>query len=412
MRRLGFGGLPLLAILLFGGRAGEVLADVWPRFRGPNGSATAQGVAVPLRWDQENVLWKTSIPGTGNSSVAVWEDHLFATTAEHAGRHRLLLCLDTVTGQERWRAEFEFETHPKHRKNAYATATPATDGERVYAIFTSQERHEVHCFDVAGKHLWKRDLGPFVSQHGSGASPILYKDRLIVPNDQDGQSFIAAIDKRSGNLLWSSPRVTEKAAYSTPFVFQSETEDQVIFSSMMGLTSLDPNNGAQNWVCDLFTARTVGSPFQAAGLVCATCGGGGRGIKLIAVKPDGNGDVATTHLAWESTKIVPYCPTPVCVGTNIFLVTDQGIARCLDASTGQEVWRQRLGGNFAASPVRVNNDLFFLSEAGNVFVLAAQQQYQLLAKNKLDDYFVSTPAVANGRMFLRGEEYLWCIGNR
>lgn len=400
-----------MVALVAGFCLGDANAENWPRFRGPNGSATVPEANVPIEWTAGNILWKTALPGVGASSPIVWGDRLFVTSATENGAQRHLICVDTRGGNVIWQKSQSFESHGKHNKNSYATSTPTTDGERVYVTFTSPQRYVVLAFDYSGKELWSRDLGGFEANHGSGASPILWRDRLIVTNDQDGPSFVAALDTKTGETLWNSPRAREKAAYSTPMVLESPDGDQIVLSSMMGLTSLDPQSGKQRWICDLFTARTVGSPFFGDGLVFATCGSGGRGEKILAVRPDGSGDVSKTHLAWESTKMLPYCPTPVSAGEHLFMVTDGGVIRCVVAKTGAEVWTHRLGGKYSASPVRVGNRIYLVSESGDVDVVAAESGLRLLAHNHLDDYFVTTPAVSGDRIYLRGEKHLWLVGN-
>lgn len=387
-------------------------AGNWPRFRGENGAATAVGENIPVEWTPESILWKTKLPGVGASSPAIWGDRIFLTSAEEEGKIRLVLCYDLPSGKLLWKREFPFGTHKKHNKNSYATSTPTTDGKHVYAVFTDSEQYRVICLDVEGKPVWDKELGAFASQHGSGASPILFEDRLIVCNEQDGPSFIACLSKDTGELEWRTPRKQEIVAYGTPFLLKTEHGPRIICCSKAGLVALDPKDGSEEWICDPFEARVVASPIEAQGLVIAHSGSGSKGDRMIAVRPDGKGDVTASHIVWQETRMLPYCTTPVAVGEHIFTVNDApGLARCLVAKTGREVWTERLEGNFFSSPVCVDERIYAVGEKGDVYVFAAATRFQLLARNKLDDFFVTTPAVASGRMVLRGEEYLWCIGN-
>jgi outer membrane protein assembly factor BamB len=303
------------------------------------------------------------------------------------------------------------EGHKKHQKNSFATSTPTTDGERIYVVFTSPAKIMVHCIDAAGRPVWERDLGPFKGQHGSGASPILYKDHLIVSNEQDGPSFIASLDKFTGKTRWQTPRASEIVAYSTPFVLADEKMDLLVVSSKAGLAAMEVETGKPVWHCSLFKQRVVASPILAGSLVVAHSGSGNKGERMIAVRPGGQGDVSGSHVVWQETKTLPYCPSPLAFEGRLYTIGDSGgLARCMDAKTGKELWHERLEGNFSASPIRAGGKIFLVGEKGLVFVIAAGPKFELLGKNAIDDYFVATPAVAGNRLYLRGESNLWCIG--
>lgn len=416
------GGRLILACLLMGvGLGARVSAAAddenatttihWPRFRGPNGIATAHA-QLPVQWKPDHILWKTPLKSIGNSSPIVWGDRIYVASARDQGSTRLLLCYSATSGKLVWEAAFSGAGHKKHQKNSFATATPTTDGTHVYCAYTAPGSFKVYCVNNEGQKVWEHEMGDFQAGHGSGASPILYRDLVVMANDQDGPSSVVALDKQTGKVRWSSPRVRDKAAYTTPFVLTGSTSEQLILSSSTGISSLDPQNGEQHWDCPLFDARAVGSPFLADGLVMGICGSGSKGSKLIAVRPDGKGNVANTHLAWQTARTLPYCVTPVSHGPHVFMVTDIGVARCILAKTGEEIWTQRLEGKFSSSPILVGDRIYALGENGDVFIFAASTKFELLARNRLEDYFVSTPAVANHRLFLRGEQFLWCVGNK
>lgn len=396
-------GLPLVAA------AGA--NDPWPRFRGPNGAATASDQGIPTEWSPSQVRWKVELDGVGNSSPIVWGDHLFVTGSSDEGKKRNVMAFDVATGKLRWKREFSFETHSKHGKNSYATATPTTDGERVYSVFTDAGHLQVFAQNFDGSPAWQKDLGAFVTDHGSGGSPIVVGDMVVVANEQDGPSFIVAFDGKTGAERWRAPRPTKLTSYTTPFVCPTPKGDVIVNSSTAGIVALDPRDGSVVWNCEAFEKRTVGSPLFAAGLVLAHSGSGSRGDQLVAIRPEATGKIEPSALAWKQAKsILPYCVTPLAVGDLVFMVTDApGVARCIEAKTGKEVWTSRLEGNFFASPICIDGRIFAVGEKGDVFVLGAETKYRLFARNKLDDYFLATPAVSGGRLFLRGEKQLWCV---
>jgi outer membrane protein assembly factor BamB len=265
-----------------------------------------------------------------------------------------------------------------------------------------------------GKQVWRRDLGPFNGDHGFGASPIVFEDTLILANDQSGPSSIVAVDRTTGKTRWQLDRRTVKTAYSTPFIYGHENGpvQLILASSAHGVSSLDPRSGALNWeLADVFgEIRVVGSPVTAAGLIFAQCGGGGSGKRMIAVRPGNPGEGTKAEIAYEIEDSLPYVPTPVARDNLLFFISDGGVATCIDASTGNRLWRERVGGNFFSSPVRVEDRLYCLSRTGEMVVLAADDQYQLLSRIDLEEPSHSTPAVAGGVMYLRTLSHLMAIG--
>jgi outer membrane protein assembly factor BamB len=264
-----------------------------------------------------------------------------------------------------------------------------------------------------GSDVWRRDLGPFVSQHGFGASPIVWKDLVIVANDQDKASFIAALDCKTGQPRWQAKRRTEKASFSTPCLYEPEGgKPQLILSSWAhGLTSLDPATGKLIWELPVFhNNRIVGSPAIAAGLIFAAAGVGGAGREMVAVQPGNPDRGVEAKLAYSVQGSLPYVPTPVANGPLLFLWHDNGVVACIDAPTGKRLWQQRVGGNFFGSPVRVGDRLYCISRSGEMVVLAAADKYQLLARIPLGEASHATPAVADGVMYLRTVSHLMAIG--
>ncbi len=332
-----------------------------------------------------------------------------------------MLDLSATTGEIRWIRRLDFETDKLNQRNSHASATPACDGQRVYVAFGSDPSYLLLAYDFDGKELWRYDLGPFESQHGSGISPIVFEDLVILGNDQDGPSFIVAVDSKTGKQRWKVDRnvrgaVEKASSYATPIVINGEfNQQELIFTSQAdGMTSYDPRTGKLNWRADIFPARCCGSPVYAHGLLFATCGGGGQGKYLAAVKPGGSGDRGGSAVAWKRERILPYVPTPIVYGDHLYLWGDQGIVSCVVAKTGEQKWSQRLEGRtmFSGSPICVDGKLYCVSEAGEVIVLAASPEFKELGRTSLGEGSHATPAVSNGRMFIRGFEHIFCLEAR
>jgi outer membrane protein assembly factor BamB len=398
--------------------AGTAPAGNWPRFRGPNGSGVADDKGIPVRWDaQAGVLWKVALPGLGNSSPVVWGERLFVQTASPDGRERRLLCLDTRTGKTLWSRAMPGARAKTHPKNTLASSTPATDGQRVYAAFWDGKDIELAAFDLDGKQAWSRNLGTFTSQHGAGASPVVYGDKVYFANDQDGTSTLLAFNKKDGTTAWEAGRPAYRACYSSPMLRREPgAAPELLVISTMEFTGYDPQTGGKDWAWHWkFTApmplRTTGSPVYADGTLFACSGDGGGPRHMVAVKLDGHGKDTRSRLLWENKKDFPYVPTILVRDGHLYFVNDRGVAGCFEAQTGKRVWLERLSGDsFISSPVLVDGRIYAASEGGEVFVLAAEPTFRLLARNPLGEGIRATPAVAGGRLFLRGEQHLYCIG--
>ena len=389
-------------------------AENWPRYRGADGLGVSAQAGIPTEWSEGDYAWVTPLPGEGHSSPVVWNKHLFVTTATDGGLVRYLCCLDSITGEIKWMQAAGYNTNRKHTKNSFASGTPATDGELVYVAFSDQERFALAAYDFDGKLAWRTWLGPFVSQHGQGASPLVFEDLVIVANDQDGPSAIVACDRRTGRVVWSSLRTAREASYASPLLIESKNQKPqlICLAGASGLTSLDPWTGHVNWSSGELPQRTVATPTFTNGLIFATCGQGGKGTRLIGVDPSGHGDVSETHVKVRREKELPYVPAMTGVGELLFLWNDNGVINCLDSKTGQTVWQERVGGNFSGSPVCIDGKLYCIEESGKVVVVEARPAYKLLAQNPLGDPSYSTPAVANDRLYLRSFHRIACLNGK
>jgi outer membrane protein assembly factor BamB len=419
MRRLrefrGLAGLITLAAGLTLA-SGPVEAANWPRFRGENGSGVSDEQGFTSPWSPDRVRWTVPVPGTGHSSPVIWGDKLFLTTASEKGTTRSVLCFNAQTGKQLWTKSIELKANPKHPKSSWASATPAVDGERVFVAFADVQRYLLLAYDFDGKELWQQDLGGFESQHGEGASPILFDDLVIMANDQDGPSSIVAHDKRTGRPVWTAERNSgaQSTSYATPFIYRpKEGPPQLICSSSFsGISGLDPKTGKTIWTTHRLPQRTVASPVLAAGLVLQTCGSGGQGSLMVAVDPSGHGDVSKSEVRYKRAKLLPYVPTPLMYQSYLFLWCDRGTVCCVDPTTGKDLWVKRIGGDFSGSPIGAGGMLFNVDEQGNVVVLAAGPEFKLLGKLPLGEPSNSTPAVANGRLYLRTFHHLTCVAAR
>lgn len=418
-------GLPLLLTACFSVPAA---AQEWSRFRGPNGSGQSEA-KIPAQWTERDVNWKVTLPGSGHSSPVLWGEKIFLTSADPAAGQRYVLCLSTADGHEIWRKPYPFDKHHVHEQNSYATSTPAADADRVYVVWANPTQCTLYALSHDGRELWHADLGSFTSQHGFAASPIIYKDLVVIGDEQDGpnpesggnpatakldgKSALWAFDRETGEQRWKVPRKSTIVAYATPCVYEPEGgKPQLIFDSRShGMSGIDPANGKVLWEMPLFDQRPVGSPILMGRLVLGTCGVGSGNNSLVAVDPDGSG-----HKPQVAYKIdrsaAPYVPTPVAKGDLVFLWTDRGIITCIDGAKGKVVWTQHQGGTFSSSPVRAGDKIFCTSVEGEMLVIAASDKFELLATNSLNETCRSTPAIAGGRMYVRTASHLMSVGGK
>jgi outer membrane protein assembly factor BamB len=402
-----------LAFLLLLGLLFTGLAQEWPRFRGPNGSGTSPAKTIPTTWTDQDFNWKLPLPGAGHSSPVLWDDKVFLTTGDAQTKQVSVFCVSANNGQVLWQKAFPFTPHHKNDRNTFASASPAVDQHRVYVCWSSPEHYTLMALTHDGQTVWEKDLGPFASQHGGGASPIVYEDKVVLGNEQDGASFLIAVDAVTGKTRWQTPRTSKEAVYSTPCVYEpKDGPPALIFTSHSnGVSAIDPDNGKVQWeLADAFDKRVVSSPVLAAGLIVGACGSGEGVNYLIAVRPGGPGK--KPEVAYTIRKSAPYVPTSVCVGDRLFLWSDGGIVSCVQAASGEVKWQERIGGNYFSSPLWVDGRLFCVSTKGEVVVVEAADQFQVLARNPLGEVTHSTPAVAGGRMYIHTTKSLISVGGR
>jgi outer membrane protein assembly factor BamB len=432
---------PLL-LFLFAALASS--SDQWPQFRGPQSSGVADDPNLPDTWSTtRNVVWKTEIPGGGWSSPVVWGDRIFltsviSTTATEAPKkglyfggnreniptdeHRwMVYAVDWKTGKIVWEREVHrgAPATSHHLKNTYASETPVTDGERVYAYFGNLG---LFVFDMEGKPVWSQPWGPFRTRYGWGtaSSPVLYKARIYVVNDNDDRSFLAVLDKRTGKQIWRVER-DEASNWSTPYIWENDRRTEIITSGTRKVRSYDLD-GKVLWELGGMSSIVIPTPFAQHGLLFLASGYVGDNVRpVFAVKAGARGDISlkegetsNEYIAWYQRQAGPYNPSPLVYGDNYYTLLDRGIFTCHDARTGREIYgKQRIdpeASAFTASPWAANGKIFALSEDGDTFVIQAGNAFKVLGKNPLDEMCMATPAISRGSLIIRTATKLYRIG--
>jgi len=400
-----------LGIILIAALGQAAFGENWPAWRGPRGDGTSLEKDVPVRWSEtENVVWKAAIPGKGHASPIVWGDRIFVVTALQEQQQRLLLCLNRSNGEVLWqRIVLEAPLERINKLNSYASSTPATDGEKVYVSFLDRDTMFVAAYDFEGNEVWAVRPGPFASMHGYCSSPILWKDKIIVNGDHDGPAYIIALERATGKTIWKTPRPNLTRSYCAPIIRQIGERNQLVLSGNKCVASYDPDTGAQHWIIDGPTEQFVASLVYNGELLFMTAGFPDHFIQ--AIRPDGSGNVTSTHVVWQTDKDCSYVPSPIGVGPYLLVVSDAGVATCFEAATGKVIWRERLGPHYSASLVMADGLVYFLSDKGVMTVIKPGPQLEIVARNELGEETYASPAISGGHIFLRGLKHLYCIGN-
>jgi outer membrane protein assembly factor BamB len=399
-------------------------AGDWPQFRGPTGQGLSDATDLPVKWSaNEGIAWKAAVPGDGWSSPVVVGNRVYLTTATDGGKSCRVLAFTADTGKELWNREVVRQVVKRlEGRNSPATPTPAADGERVYVAFNDGTLAAVTA--DTGETAWVNRDFPYYSQHGLGASPALYKDLVVMAYDGSSEgpdrlvgwqkawdkAVLVALDKATGKLRWKASRGLSRIGHATPLVVSHDGRDVLVSPAGDVIQGFDPATGTLLWTVKTTGEGLVPSASAADGLVYSASGFGEPTLR--AVKLGGSGDVTASHVAWKDTRHVSMMPSMVAAGGRLYVVTDKGVAACLDAKTGKVVWEERLGGSFSASPVLAAGRLYALSDAGETFVLKAGDEFELLSRNPLGEPAQASPAVSGGRFFIRTKGHLWCVGRR
>jgi outer membrane protein assembly factor BamB len=402
----------------------SVAAGNWPQFRGPTNQGISTETNPPVAWNAgKNVSWKTAIPGESWSSPIVWGDNVFVTTATDNGQTCRVLALNVKSGEVLWNKEV-FQQTPlrKEGRNSYATPTPATDGERVYACFGDGS---FAALSFGGEVIWTNRDYPFYGQHGLGTSPILFRDTLIMARDGSSsgedkklgwqipwdQSPLIALDAKTGHERWQGKRGLSRISHGAPLIWDHDGKPEVVSEAGDVVQGFNFQNGERLWSNEVIGEGKVPSVVIRDGLVF-TCGGWGGKESIKAFRRGGAGDQKESGLVWEQKKGMPKVPSMIYVRPHLFAITDGGIATCMKGETGEIVWQERIGGNFSASPVSASGKIYFLGDNGETTVIEAGSEFKILALNPLGEKVQAPIAIANAHLFIRTESNLFCIGGK
>jgi outer membrane protein assembly factor BamB len=380
----------------------------WPEFRGPGAQGHALAAKLPAQFGPDkNLKWKVTVPGAGWSSPVIVKSRIYLTTAiSHGGGFSLnSLCLDAATGQLVWNRPIISVAKPSrtHRKNSQASPTPIVNGDRIYVHFGHMG---TACLDLQGKIIWKNETIKYSSVHGNGGTPVLVNGKLIFSCDGSRDPFVMALDAKHGKKVWRinrSGNAKRKFSFSTPLVLRTGAQVLLPGSDMIG--AYDPDTGREIWKATFSGYSVIPRPVVGHGMVYFSSGF--DRATAIAVKLGGKGDVTESHAGWTLSKGAPHTPSMLLLGDELYMVSDGGIASCVEAKTGKVIWTERLGGGHSASPIYADGKLYFSNEAGVVTVLEEGRKFRVLAKNDLGERTLASPAVADGALFIRTAGHLW-----
>ena len=387
--------------------AAKVAPSDWPWWRGPTGDNHSPDTAALTAWKDSDIAWKKAIPGRGHSTPILVGNKVILTTADEGAGQQMVLALDRSSGELLWqKTVHEGGLMSKHGVNTHASGTPASDGERIFAQFLNSDAQRLTALDLDGKILWQTEVGKHkgAGSFGSGPSPALAGSLVIVNGDSPEAGFIAAVHRQTGDVVWRKARpASGPGSYGSPLAAELGGKPQVLLSGLDKVRAYDPASGDVLWECDGLSTVSANTPVFADGLVV---GSTGAGDAMIAAKPDG-------IRAWQTTKSsdVPYATTPLYHDGHLYLVSRAGQVLCLDAKTGKQRWGDRARGEFWSSPLKVGKYLYVGSREGEVLVFEANpEEFVEVARNKMDAGIYASPIAAGGKLFIRTEQSLYCIG--
>jgi len=402
----------LFLSVLFAGLTLHSLAENWPAWRGPRGDSTSLETNAPIQWEvASNTTWTATVPGIGHASPIVWGDRIFTVTAFPEKLDRVLLCFDRATGQLLWQQTVVHgPLEAIHKENSYASATPATDGQRVYVTFRVGDDLVVAAHNFAdGKQLWLVRPGTHVGEWGFSNEPILFGDKVLFDGDGKGDSFLIALGREDGRTLWRVDRAHKGISYAAPFVREMAGRLQLVQCGDRCVTAFDPDNGKAIWTVDGPSQEFAATPFysEKAGLVFISSSW--PDCHLMAIKPNGEGNVTKTHVVWQDKKGAPYIPSLIVADDLLFSINPTGTAYCYEAATGKVCWQEPLGRHHA-SPVLMAGRLYFINDKGEINVIKPGPTFNRVAKYDLGEPCYASPAISGGQVFLRGFKHLFCLG--
>jgi outer membrane protein assembly factor BamB len=394
----------------------------WPAWRGRDGTGVSLEKNLPSEWSKDkNIKWEVDLPGKGASSAITHGSRVYLT-AQGEDTAQYLIALNQKDGQVIWQKQITQGKLKSHNLHNMATPTPVTDGKNVWVMFGNGE---LACVDLNGNIVWNRNLvkefGEYKTNHGYGSSPVLDDGKIYVACMHQGPSYLIAVDAKTGKTVWKKDRnlgPTDEAqdSYSSPFVLKSKGSSAILLQGAEAVTASDPKSGETKWTFGQMKVphpygRTISGVTATEGTVLAVASGFQNRGYTVAIKPDGKGDVTSSHKLWSQAKYSPDCPTPLIYQGYVYLIRDDGMASCLDLKSGEPAWQERLfSENVKVSPVAGDGKVYFTSGQANTAVVKAGPKFERLSRNQLNDVTVASPALSNGHIFLRTEQKLYCIG--
>ncbi|NBO93481.1 MAG: serine/threonine protein kinase [Planctomycetia bacterium] len=388
-------------------------AEDWNEFRGPTGEGHSKAKNVPTEWGPDkNVAWKVNIAGKAWSTPVVVGGKVYLTTAVGDTEQDLrALCLDAATGKTSWdNSIFSKKTVKMHGKNSQASPTPLLVGDRLYVHFG---HYGTACLDLSGKVIWKNEKLAFPPVHGNGGSPVLVDGILAFTRDGTGVRELVGLDAATGEVKWQTKRTEAPGqnpfSFGTPLVIEVNGQKQIVSPASGMVGGYDPKTGEELWHVKYTGYSVIPRPVYAHGLVFVSSSY--NNPVLLAIRPNGKGDITKTHVEWKTPTRAPHTPSPLVVGNELFIVSDNGFASCLDVKTGKVYWSQRLSGSgYSASPVAVDGKVYFLSEDGIGTIVRAGTKFEVVAKNELKERTLASYAMIDGALFVRTAERLYRFG--
>ena len=404
--------LSLIAVGLWNMRIAHAESN-WPGWRGPEANGHSREAGLPHQWTKESVTWKIKLVGRGHSSPTIWGQRIFLSSALHDGQQRIVMCIDRNDGNLVWQqTAWTGQPEPVHRMNSWASASCATDGHRVYAFFG--RGGGLHCYTVDGKLVWSRDLGPFAGPWGTAASPLLVGNMVVQNCDAQEDAYIIALDKETGEPLWRTDRPDHRG-WSSPILVRTAERDEIVVNGHAGVSAYDPATGKLLWFCQCPRGRGTPTVTAADGLVLAVNGLSGGGVYCVA--PGGDGDVTESMRLWFTDRRARDLPSPIVIGETLLVATLRGsIVTAYALQDGKELWRKRIGGQVFSSPTVYDGLAFFINEAGETTVIDPTSESKIVANNTVgaadDEIFRASITPRDGQVFLRSDQYLYCVGSR
>ncbi len=427
---------PVFLLFLFAALFTTPLAQAedWPQWRGPQGDGTSRDTGFPTSVEAANTLWRVELRGEGHASPIVWKDRVFTVASLAESEERVLLCLDRASGKTLWQTVVvKSPLESIHKLNSRASSTPATDGERIYTAFLDMTETDatrkmnaehppgksevnkgtsvISAHDFSGKQVWQVRVGLFSSKHGFCASPIVFEDKVIVNCDHDGDGYIVALARSDGHELWRIDRPGKTRSYCVPLIRSLGGRTQMVLSGSKCVTSYDPRTGKLLWIIDGPTEQYVASLVHSERTGWLYMTGGFPDHHLLAIRPDGTGNVTDTHIQWRTNKGVAYVPSPIIESDHLLIVSDSGVAHCFDAKTGDIRWEERLREHHA-SLTSAEGRVYFINDFGTLRTVKPGAAYECLAQSELGEKVFASPALSDGQLFIRTEKAMLCVGKQ